>query len=558
MPGKFLLIDGSITGLGGHHYQYALHCLRAADSMGYETYLATNRRNKDKGGAWTVIPAYRNGFWDNDGYSQRIGALHTWFSRTRFKVPASLALRVFGPLILRRILDGGRTKEFAEDTSELLSKVPLKKGDIAFVPTCGLTELLGASEAGGSGTWNFLFRRNIHVGSPHSYSYTYIKLRLLKTAFSRFARRPGVRARFWTDSDQLTAEYRMVEPSFATLPIPHTSPKPENPPDGTTVSYLGDARAEKGYHHLPRTVGDLWKSHVEPGRLKFVIQSNYNVPGGEPAAAVARNQMEQMASPGKLEIITEPLGAAEYENAIAGSSALLLPYDPQNYYARSSGICVEALAQGIPVIAPAGSWLARQFAAELYKYHDGLRAGALEERRMSAGLEFESGCGKKTPPARLDRRCPRMRAKMPAKGADWVLARLDFGSGNSAPGAKILLRQEDGAGRTLAESGHALERTDLGYATCLARLDPDAELLEAAAENVFLESVLEVSDVSVSLLKGRFQLGAVGIAYDDPSKISECVADLADNANHYRTTARLFSDSYYARHNARSLVEKLA
>ena len=558
MP-KFLLIDNSITGLGGHHYQYARHCLRAADSMGYETYLATNRQNEDKGETWEVIPVYRNGFWANDSHSQKMENVHSWFSKTRLKTPASLALRALGPLITKRLMDRNRAREFAQDTRDLLSKVPLREGDVAFVPTSGLTELFGASEAGGGGAWNFLFRRNIHVGSPHSYSHTYVKLRLLRAAFGSFRRRPGVRARFWTDSDQLTYEYRMVEPSFATLPIPHTSPKPENPPDGTTVSYLGDARAEKGYHRLPRVAADLWGSHVEPGRLRFLIQSNFNIPGGEPAAAVARNQLEQMASPGKLDIMYEPLGAQEYEKALAQSLALLLPYDPQNYYARSSGICAEALAQGIPVIAPAGSWPARQFAAELYEYHDGLRAGAVKEYSMSGGLEFESGRGKKTPPARLDRRCPRMRATMPAEGADWILARLDFGPGNSAPGAKILLRQQDGAGRTLAESGHALEKLPgAGYATCLVRLDPDAELLEATAENVFSESVLEVSDVSVSLLKGRFPLGSVGIAYDDPAEISGCVADMADNADHYRTTARRFADSYYAMHNARGLVERLA
>ena len=558
MP-KFLLIDNSITGPGGHHYQYARHCLRAAGTMGYDTYLAANRENGGGGEDWEVIPAYRNGFWANDSHSQKMENVHSWFSKTRLKAPASLALRALGPLIIKRLMDRNRAKEFAEDTRDLLSEVPLKEGDVAFVPTSGLTELFGASEAGGGGAWNFLFRRNIHVGSPHSYSHTYVKLRLLRAAFGSFRRRPGVRARFWTDSDQLTYEYRMVEPSFDTLPIPHTCPKPENPPASSTVSYLGDARAEKGYHRLPRVAADLWESHVERGSLRFLIQSNFNIPGGEPAAAVARNQLEHMAAPGKLELLYEPLGAQEYEKALAESLALLLPYDPQNYYARSSGICAEALAQGIPVIAPAGSWPARQFAQELYKYHDGLRAGAVAECRMSVDLEFESGRGKETPPALLDRRRPSMRATMPAKGADWILARLDFGPGGSAPGARMRLRQQDGAGRVLAESGHALEKLPgTGYATCLARLDPDAQLVEAAAEAAFSEAVLEVSDVSVSLLKGNFPLGSVGIAYDDPSEISGCVADMADNAGHYRTTARLFADGYRARHNARSLVEKLA
>lgn len=553
MP-KFLLIDGSITGPGGHHYQYALHCLRAASQMGYDAYLAANRNNEDADQPWKVVPAYRNGFWANDAYSERIETFYRWFASSRLKMPVSLALRAAAPLAMRRMLGRDRTREFAEDTRDLLARVPLKEGDVAFVPTCGLTEMLGASEAGGGGTWNFLFRRSIHPGSPRLYSYAYIKTKLLGAAFARFRSRPGVRARFWTDSDQLTAEYRQVEPRFGTLPIPHTSPKPEAPPSGPfTVSYLGDARSEKGYHHLPRAVGDLWGSHVETGRVRFLVQSNYNVPGGEPAAAVARAQLEQMASPGRLDLVRGPLSAEEYEGALAGSSALLLPYDPDNYYARSSGICAEALAQGIPVVAPAGSWPARQFAEQTYRHQDGLRSRAVEERSMSGGLAFEPAG-----PAVLGARRGRMAARVPARGG-WVLARLDFGPGGGAPGVRIRISQEAGGGQTLSESPHTLEKAPgLGYATCLDRLDPDAETVEVAAEAAFAAGRAEVSDVSVCMLEGSFPRGAVGAWYDDPSQISGCVAELADNAAHYRSTARGFSGAYYARHNARSLVGALA
>jgi len=41
---KFILIDQSISSVAGHHYEYAVHVLEAAQRAGFEPYLATNRR----------------------------------------------------------------------------------------------------------------------------------------------------------------------------------------------------------------------------------------------------------------------------------------------------------------------------------------------------------------------------------------------------------------------------------------------------------------------------------------------------------------------------------
>ena len=43
MP-RFVLLDHSLKGVGGHHFDYALHVLRAADELGYEPVLVSNKR----------------------------------------------------------------------------------------------------------------------------------------------------------------------------------------------------------------------------------------------------------------------------------------------------------------------------------------------------------------------------------------------------------------------------------------------------------------------------------------------------------------------------------
>jgi glycosyltransferase involved in cell wall biosynthesis len=64
---RFILIDHSIKGFGGHHYEYAVHVLNAAHEAGFKTVLAVNRDFKSgntRGSApWEIVPAYEHGFW---------------------------------------------------------------------------------------------------------------------------------------------------------------------------------------------------------------------------------------------------------------------------------------------------------------------------------------------------------------------------------------------------------------------------------------------------------------------------------------------------------------
>src|SRR3954469_15482357 len=60
---RFILVDHSITGLAGHHYEYSMHVLRAVEQAGYEPVLVTNRKFRETGVPWRVLPLYEFGFW---------------------------------------------------------------------------------------------------------------------------------------------------------------------------------------------------------------------------------------------------------------------------------------------------------------------------------------------------------------------------------------------------------------------------------------------------------------------------------------------------------------
>ena len=127
---------------------------------------------------------------------------------------------------------------------------------------------------------------------------------------------------------------------------------------------------------------DTSSDEVVAGRLRFALQSNYNVPGGEPAAVVSRGQLEGYPAD-KVRLLVQPMSSDEYRDFVLGGHIALIPYDRDNYYARSSGTFAEVMAAGIPVAVPAGTWMAGQLAARIYQYHRGLNEStAVAERPL--------------------------------------------------------------------------------------------------------------------------------------------------------------------------------
>ena len=210
-------------------------------------------------------------------------------------------------------------------------------------------------------SWHFLFRRNLYPDPPED-SHCREEVAEIRNAFQTFEQEIGERkVFFYTDSTELTQQYEQLGTfPFHTLSIPHTySPRDALAHEGPLrVTYLGDARREKGYHLLPKIVGDLRQDGLA-GKLHFVVQSNYNVPGGEPEAVVARGQLDSFLG-SMVSLYKQALCTADYKALLLSSDITILPYDRTSYSARSSGILVESLAAGIPVIVPAGTWLSRQ------------------------------------------------------------------------------------------------------------------------------------------------------------------------------------------------------
>ncbi|MDG5497429.1 glycosyltransferase [Niveispirillum sp. BGYR6] len=184
-------------------------------------------------------------------------------------------------------------------------------------------------------------------------------------------KRMAARVRFHTDTDRLTALCgRLLKVQASTLPIPFDQAAMlralEKAEDGRgsgkgvpgplTLVYIGDAREEKGYPLLPEMVRQLWESYFRTGRLRLLAQSNFNIAGGEATVPEARQRLRQFPSP-EVHLLTSALDTDAYYGLLAAADIVLIPYNPERYQARSSGIMVQAQCAGKVVVTSSGSWM---------------------------------------------------------------------------------------------------------------------------------------------------------------------------------------------------------
>lgn len=657
---KFIVIDHSICGIGGHYYEYARHVLGAAEEAGFDPVLATNRKfTADEEIAWRAHAVYRCGFWANQSpprwtiaarsakkslrnsylrcrtrlkYSE-LGVL--WgmrrqpgaylrsagraLSPPRLMVVIALACvvklatasaRRFWRLMpgrdfvskaydrsqkswrslrtrlvlalggngwaLQMLSDRYRARQFTRATLQLAKWETIAAGDVVLLPTVSELELTALTDAFRrspnllSARWHLVFRRGVFPGSQVQPPGSSPELMALRYAFQRCAElhRSGVLS-FYSDTEELSEHYRLATGlAFGTLPIPHTQLPADIAPGPLQVCYLGDARTEKGYQHLPHIVGDLWRDYVRAGKVAFTIQSNYNVPLGEPAAIVAHSKLRQYAGE-KVRLIESPLASREYWDILLASGVNLLLYDRQNYYARSSGILAESLAAGVPVIVPAGTWMSRQIVDEIYAHRFSLCAQMQAVQSLNAGD--------------LRPRIPGRPASAARRGDDWIVGASEWTRCRLAvpPLAQVLSvsfsfenhRAADLIEVEVEQCGHDRLRAVKEFhflepginrnpAALLVRLKPGMVQIRLGLRNAADGRELRLGGLRIEFLDPPVKpvdipTASVGLVYRSPDQIAGLLREMIQHHAHYCSTARRFSEQWAACHNAPRLVEHL-
>jgi glycosyltransferase involved in cell wall biosynthesis len=183
------------------------------------------------------------------------------------------------------------------------------------------------------------------------------------------------KVRFYTDTKELLARYNSLSSvKLIQVPVPFQTEKlsilPKKELDQPIhIVYLGDARYEKGYHHLPSILQYLWNEYLGKDKIKFTVQSCFSIKGGEGDILLARLQLEQYPSD-KVRLIKEVMSTEDYYKLLLSADIVILPYNKISYRYRTSGVLTESLAAGKPVIVPNDTWLGRQVDPSRGKVYD--------------------------------------------------------------------------------------------------------------------------------------------------------------------------------------------
>jgi hypothetical protein len=351
MKRRFILLDHSIEDSTGHYLEYATRVLRAAKLEGFETILATNKRAAGIAcpEADSIDNAFCNTFWENQTQS--------------FSMPALRLLNRFFKIANKNLID-----QYTHDLGSLLSRIQAKSGDLIFIPTSGRVELLGLEHYARLNNahdlkWHLLFRRDL----PEARSLTDTKERLLlyrtRAAFLKANRQfCPMNLRFYTDTEELTARHDALGAGeFSTLPIPiddSLGTRKSRLPSPFVISYIGDAREEKGFHLLPNLITKMRSAGFDETQVQFRIQANMPLRGRTARSLQAKLQLIDQQETG-VALLEGPFNSETYAQIILVSDIVLIPYCSKSYTARSSGIFAEALAAGVPTIYPEASWMAK-------------------------------------------------------------------------------------------------------------------------------------------------------------------------------------------------------
>lgn len=351
MPSRLLVVDQRLKDYSGHHHDYSRAVIEAARRACIPVALACHRAFPEVELAGAPVVGRFSGDWNDAGRGLRAAArtaLHCLPEKLRHLVMHRL----------HRWVDQARPPapgpRFGHELFTIIVNANLGATDHVLVHTLGGSELLGLAEAFRQGTARL---PRLHI------VLRYDGTEACRHAFAELGALPA-RLSFWTDTEQLAAHYRDLGcPAIGVLPIPHGLDAPINRrrPDGAplTLAYLGGARGDKGFHLLPDLIAALADDYLVTRRARFLIQTNYAFSREEPLMAHTKRSLARFP-PSWVELISAPLDAAAFAQALASTDLLLLPHDRQTYRHRSSGLLVQAMVAGIPTIVSEGTWLATE------------------------------------------------------------------------------------------------------------------------------------------------------------------------------------------------------
>jgi hypothetical protein len=230
-------------------------------------------------------------------------------------------------------------------------------------------------------------------------------------------------------------------------------------------------------------------------------------------------------------------------------------------------VMVEMLKAGVPVIVPAGCWMADELAEAILTYRDRLfQSTRIVEKLSPAEVDWEAGRAQSYYLWRRDARL------LFGGDAGSLESRLPVPSGATHLGVRFRWSDSNRRGRYLdlavAQSSRAakpppIRREVVGVrgagalVSTLTPLAPESSHLRLTWRNAFGGEMISLEQLEFAFFAAdgkALPLGAVGLIAAGIDQSPFLLRDIADNYSHYRQTAEAFSVSWGEWHSPKKVV----
>ena len=595
---RFILIDNWLESVGGHNYQYAMEILQAATNSEYQAVLATAKSFKKEKDTiptdWTCYPIFRYA-WNRT---------HTVGVDGKRSEP----IDINGRSIYEKIPDGDhvtsrykrwsrllqrwdrqrRIKAFRNACRHLFDRIGFDPADIIFFPSVsdfdflGLAAYLASNKDTQKLQWHVQFHYDIFDGRPPDFNNQTERKKCMEQQFSTaIAAIRTHHLHFYATTPQIADQYnRLRVGSFCPLPYPISCPTDKAPQKCLAakkplrVTLAGAPRREKGKRELNHLFNQLHKANVLGNDLQLWMQGNIRKLARQLSAFDEdhlANAEPGMASDAKIVVVPHPLDRKKYLKLIQQTDIGLLPYNNARYHARASGVFIEMLSAGVPVIVTAGSWLALQLAEPIYQH---LEQMLVKETPTSEKFVWQGSSTNDDKQSLIDSdlECATLLLagdsqpvsnsfKVPT-GTGSLL--IQFPWHEQRPGYFIRLRtfQLDRSEQSIKAPTQTIlsQREEGKLVSSLIAIDPKADQICVELSNAYHDDTIAVGIPRITFLKRcakDLPTGAVGLIASDVNQIPDLLDEMILHHTHYKTSAMKHAKAWNFKHAPLRTLEKL-
>lgn len=572
MP-RFFLIDSWLSNAKGHNYQYALDIAGAAERRGYEPVLGVRRSLSSEvrfPATWRVERIFEFGesprHWIGlDGRNPHPCDLSgAWLANSEISWWQRICGIPAAHNRTRQILS------FSRACDQLFKVVRPNEDDILLLPSLTEFDFLCAARFWHDHPWtrefdwHLQFHFNFFLGRDPEFNQQPAVLHRFQQQFRAAVDEiPEHRLHFYATTEAVARQYDLIGIAiFHPLPYP-VRPLCDSNHDVTPaeahkplrVTLPGGIRHEKGKKQIRWLIDTLWDEFLANNKLQLTFQATPKVLQQRLPKRLRRSARIHPAGlnaqPSPLMTAPHPLDAENYARFIRESDIGLMVYDSRRYFARASGVLCEMMSAGVPVIVPAGCWLADQIAEENYRHIESLwRQWQAKSRKET--LDLSTRC--ETEP-----RTPRSLSHWVGVGAtieaadeptQMLLIRFDWPS-EAIAGTylELVLHLEGDA--SMNQGRRILGWREEGPIAAAFRLDNVRAPIQVSIANAYDSRPLSISQIQILRLPAGVPIqpvARVGLIASDESEIPPLLHEMTNHYDHYRRTAREFAKQWQYAH----------